>query len=257
MNRLDTAKVVVAIVAFALLGACAKAGIRFNRSAALADASEPVQQHPARPVARLLVVGDSTAVGAGAIDARASIAGRIAQVHPGVEIVNLGANGARLSDVLEQIRASGADPFDVVLVQAGGNDVIRLASAGRLAEEWGAVARAAAERSPQVILMPAGNVGTAPFFFAPVSWLMTARARTARQIAAAAARETGAVFVDLFHEPEEDPFLRDPGRFYAPDFLHPSDAGYGLWYDALEVQSGLAGKLDARRSSGPRAAAGG
>ena len=128
------------VVALALLGVCAKAGVRFNRSAALAERSDPFRQRPDRPATRVLVVSDSTAVGTGAVDPRASIAGRIAQDHPDVEIVNLGADGARLADVLEQIRASGDVPFDLVLVQAGGNDVIRLASAPRLEADCAAVA---------------------------------------------------------------------------------------------------------------------
>jgi lysophospholipase L1-like esterase len=248
-NVARPAKLAIALAALALLGACVQAGVRFNRSVALAKTSEPYQHRPLRPDARILIVGDSTAVGTGAMDPRASIAGRIAQEFPDTEIVNLGADGARLADVHGQLESIGSTRFDLILVQAGGNDVIRLASASTLADDWSAVARAAAGRAPQVIIMPAGNVGTAPFFFPPVSWVMTARARSAREIAAGTAQASGAAFVDLFYERQDDPFLQDPERFYAPDFLHPSDAGYGLWYDALKTQGDLSIKL------GPRSAA--
>jgi lysophospholipase L1-like esterase len=233
-----------ALAAVAFLGACAQAGVRFSRSVALAKASEPYQQQPAQPAVRVLIVGVSTAVGTGAADPRASIAGRIAQDHPAAAIVNLGEDGARLADVHDQIRRAGGG-FDLVLVQAGGNDVIRFASAAQLEEGWLKVAHAAAAGGRRSIIMPAGNVGTAPFFFAPVSWAMTERARSAREIAARAAQGSGARFVDLFFEREEDPFLRDPKRFYAADFLHPSAAGYALWYEALERQGGLRAALRA------------
>ena len=246
------AKFAIAVAALALLGACAQAGVRFNRSVALAKASEPYQHRPLRPGSRILIVGDSTAVGTGAMDPRASIAGRIAQEFPDTEIVNLGADGARLADVHGQLDSVGSTRFDLILVQAGGNDVIRLATAATLADDWGAVARAAAGRAPHVIIMPAGNVGTAPFFFPPVSWVMTKRARSAREIAAGTARATGAAFVDLFHERQDDPFLKDPERFFAPDFLHPSDAGYALWYDALKTQADLSLKLGARAATSAR-----
>jgi lysophospholipase L1-like esterase len=240
------AKLAAAITAVALLGAYAQAGVRFNRSVALAKESEPYQHHPVRPASRVLIVGDSTAVGTGASDPRASVAGRIAAEFPDAELVNRGADGARLPQVRDQILQAADTGFDVILVQAGGNDVIRLASSAKLEDEWCALAQAAAKGARSVIIMPAGNLGTAPFFFAPVSWVMTSRARTARGIAAAAAHASGAAFVDLFQERDDDPFLRDPKRFYAPDFLHPSDAGYELWYDALKRQGGLTEKLRAR-----------
>jgi lysophospholipase L1-like esterase len=60
-----------------------------------------------------------------------------------------------------------------------------------------------------------------------------------------AARRGDATFVDLFHERDNDPFLKDPDRFFAPDYLHPSNDGYGLWYDALKSQGHLAKALAA------------
>jgi lysophospholipase L1-like esterase len=172
----------VALGAIALVGACAQAGARFNRSVALAKASEPYQRTPGSPSLRVLVVGDSTAVGTGATTPRASVAGRIGNDFPEVEILNLGAAVARLAGVVRQLEGVAVARFDVILIQAGGNDVLRLASARTLAADWDRVIAAAAARAPRVLVMPAGNVGTAPFFFfPPVSWIMTSRARSARE----------------------------------------------------------------------------
>lgn len=68
---------------------------------------------------------------------------------------------------------------------------------------------------------------------------MTSRARKARDIAREAAERHGATFVNLFHERDVEPFLADPKRFYASDYLHPSDDGYALWFQALREQASI------------------
>jgi len=87
--------------------------------------------------------------------------------------------------------------------------------------------------------MPGGNVGNAPFFFAPLSWIMTSRSRELHAMVRASAAARGAVYVNLFKEAADDPFVRDPQRLHAADGLHPSDDGYALWYSELRSQAAL------------------
>jgi len=215
---------------------------RLGQSAELARLSEPFQQTPAQPALRLLIVGDSTAVGTGAASPADSLAGLIARDHPSLLIENRARDGAKFADVIEQLAGEGR--FDLVLVQVGGNDIIRLTGMDRLRADVEAVARRAAERSDRVVLMPAGNVGNAPFFFAPLSWMMTQRARAMHRMVQAAASQTGATYVNLFHERAYDPFVKDPG-LNARDGLHPSSAGYRVWFRELMTQAGWAGHLAA------------
>ena len=84
------------------------------------------------------------------------------------------------------------------------------------------VARRAHERGTLVVLMPAGNVGHAPFFLPPASWLMTWRSRRLQAMAATAALRHGALHVNLFRESADDPFVRQP-HMNAADGLHPAD----------------------------------
>ncbi|HEY6133907.1 MAG TPA: GDSL-type esterase/lipase family protein [Rubrivivax sp.] len=209
---------------------------RIGQSAELARLSEPYQQTPAAPVLRLLVVGDSTAVGTGASSPAHSLAGLIGREHTALLIENRARDGAKFADVLLQLE--GAAGFDMVLVQAGGNDVIRLRERDALALDIDRVATAAARVAPRVLLMPCGNVGNAPFFFAPVSWWMTRRSRALHMLVAASARRSGATYINLFRERAADPFVADPG-LNARDGLHPSDAGYRNWWQELKHQSGL------------------
>ena len=217
---------------------------RISRSAELARRSEPFQQNPAQPALRLLVVGDSTAVGTGTTNAALSVAGRLGQAFPRLAIENRAGDGARHADVLQQLQSGGI--FDIVLVQVGGNDVIRLGSLDGLEAEIDEVVRRARAMAPEVVLMPCGNVGNAPFFFAPVSWWMTQRSRTLHRYTQAAALRGGVRYVRLFHERQDDPFVRDP-TLNASDGLHPGDRGYALWWQELQAQANLAQVLAAAR----------
>jgi lysophospholipase L1-like esterase len=219
---------------------------RISQSAELARQSEPYQQRPADATLRLLVVGDSTAVGTGASVPAASVAGLLGAQQPRLWIDNRGRDGARFSDLPAQLTAS-TGRFDIVLVQAGGNDVIRLSNAASLRSSVDAVARLAREKAPLVLLLPSGNVGNAPFFVAPMSWWMTSRSRDLHAIVREAAQRHGAVYVDLFKERDDDPFVKDKA-LNARDGLHPSDAGYRVWRDELMAQSPLAAVL----AQGPR-----
>ena len=83
---------VAAIAAGAmLLTACAP--WRILTAADLAREARPYTAAPEQPTKRLLVVGDSTAVGTGADASADSLAGLIGQTHPQWRIDNLAANG--------------------------------------------------------------------------------------------------------------------------------------------------------------------
>lgn len=225
------------LAATALLSAgCAVS--RLQASAELIRGSEPLQARPTQSRYRLLILGDSTAVGTGASSGRSSIAGLIAAEHPDWTIVNRGIDGAKFADLPGQLPPA-SEHYDTVLIICGGNDVIRLTSEDVLRRSVREIAERSRSLAPRVILMPPGNVGSAPFFYAPLSWWMSSRARMLHRAVREAADATGAVYVNLYREPEGDPFVRDAQRMNAADGLHPSDAGYVLWHGTLKEQAGL------------------
>ena len=134
-----------------------------------------------------------------------------------------------------------------MLVQAGGNDVIRLRGLDAMREDIERVADLARQRGKTVIWMPAGNLGNVAFFSPPLSWWMTRRARDLHAFVRTAAAQHGAAYVNLFHERAADPFVLRP-ELNASDGLHPSDAGYRVWFDQLMAQADLAGPLAAARN---------
>ncbi|MGE0099171.1 MAG: GDSL-type esterase/lipase family protein [Hydrogenophaga sp.] len=225
------------LVALALLAVSGCAVWRIGQAGDLARRSEPLQHTPARPALRLLIVGDSTAVGTGASAPQASLAGWLAREYPRLRIDNRARDGATFAEVAEQL--GGQERHDLVLVQAGGNDVIRLRNMDSVAADIERVLVLAKARADRVILMPAGNVGNAPFFDPPVSWWMSSRARTLHELVREAVQRHGAVYVNLYKEKAEDPFAQQPG-LNAVDGLHPSDAGYRVWFTELMTQAALA-----------------
>jgi len=228
--------VAVAIVALGMMTA-----LRIRKAAALCGQSRPFQAAPANATARLLLVGDSTAVGTGASRPEASVAGLIARHHPQTEIVNRAKVGARFADIVRQLDPPGR--FDIILILGGGNDVIRLTRTRALQASMRRALEMACARADKVVLMPAGNVGNTPFFPLPWAWLMTWRSRRLHALARVAAASCSAIYVNGYKEKADDPFVRDARRLNARDGLHPSDDGYQLWFQALQLQAGLSRRL--------------
>lgn len=228
-------------------------GIRINRGKEIAAASRSFERKNPSATHRILVVGDSTGVGTGAARPEESVAGRIAAEFPSVEVVNLARNGATAKDALLQLESVRSAPFDIVLVQVGGNDILGFTDLGELRETTSGVLAKARETGKAVLFMSTGNVGLAPAFFPPVSWIYTARTRQARAIFMDAARTSGARYVDLFREKGDELFLGDPDRYYTPDYLHPGSEGYRVWYEELKKQTEIVEILGdpGHRSVGP------
>ena len=241
-------KALSALAVIAVVAGAAHALWRITQSAALIRKSIAFQSLPEDATASLLIVGDSTAVGTGASSADQSVAGLIGRDHPHVKIVNRAKNGARFADIPGQIH--GGERFDVILVLAGANDVIRLTPAASLRRDIALAAQTARARARIVIFMPPGNVGNSPFFFPPLSWLMTRRAKAMHFLVHQAAADHGALYVRLYQDKANDPFILRRDEFNAKDGLHPTSAGYRMWYEQLNEQAALARRLAALRWQG-------
>lgn len=243
LRRPSTLATVSLLAALVVLTTSGCTAWRIKQSVELARQSEPFQASPPGAGVTLLVVGDSTAVGTGASSPATSLAGLIARDHPSLRIVNRAKDGAKFADITRQLDGAGGERFDAVLVLGGGNDVIRLTPYAPLEENIARVAALARTQARLVVLMPSGNVGSAPFFFPPWSWLMTQRSKTLHRFVREVANDNGAIYVNLYKEKSEDPFAQRPDELNARDGLHPSDAGYRLWYAELNSQADFSRRL--------------
>lgn len=198
--------------------------------------------HPEDVGARLLVLGDSTAVGTGARAAQDSVAGRLGAAVPRLRIDNQAVDGARVRDLQAQIAQAAPGEFDVVLVQIGGNDMLRWTGLGELRRDLDAFLAEASRRAGQVVLIAPGLVGRAPAIPWPLNYVLNSRARRVRSVLRGSAEAQGVHFVDLVGATAEAG--RRPKAHYAADGLHPSGEGYGAWYRALVEQVPIQRWLD-------------
>ncbi|MBC7836306.1 hypothetical protein H7X87_00810 [Acetobacteraceae bacterium] len=196
------------------------------------------EQHPTNPSRRILVAGDSTAVGVGASLTQDSIAGRIGSDFPEAEITNLGKSGLRLALLKEALLARQNERYDLIVLQIGSNDITGRTSYTEIRNTLREILDLASKMGKKVVVLTAGNVGLSPVFHPPISWYITHRTRIVREIfIEEVGKHKNATYIDLFRERPDEPFNKDIHRYYAPDFFHPSGEGYGLWY--LQLREAL------------------
>jgi len=182
----------------------------------------------------ILVLGDSTGYGTGANESEATIAGRIGADFPQYSIINQSKNGR----IIEQLKADLATlikeaDYELILLQIGANDVLQARDPEIVSAELTAIFLILKERTPHIIMMSSGNIGGAPAFKGEEAKALTARSRIFREMFIKTAAETGVTYVDLFKEPADDLFIIEADKYMAIDGLHPTGAGYALWYELL------------------------
>ena len=232
------AVIVVISLGYTLFGT-AMLGVRIFTARKLSDRSVPFQYSASPERYSILIVGDSTGVGTGAETPKDSVAGLILRDFPETTIENRAEDGAKFADVIAQLDDEITEQYDLILIQAGGNDILRFTPLETLGDNVGTLLKSAKERAHHVVFMGAGNVGNAPAFMPPLNWLYTSRTRKVRKLLMEIAEAEGVLYVDLFMERSDDPFIAEPERYNAADFLHPGSEGYRLWYEALKTQAHL------------------
>lgn len=230
-------------------------GLRRGRR--LAAAARPYERLPVdapgvavNPPRRLLLLGDSTGVGVGADRPEQSLAGLLGEAFPGVAVLNRCESGARTADIARQAAplAAAGERFDLVIVLAGGNDVIRHTPLGRLARDARDALTAAAQvasGAAGVVWAGSANVGGSPLLARPLAWWLERRTLAAMARLGQEARAAGALFVDFCRPRADCVFARHAGLCFAGDGVHPSAASYRLCFQALLHEARLADRLGA------------
>ena len=181
---------------------------------------------------RVVWLGDSTAAGVGALNSAGALPSQVADGLAGPSVSVLAVSGSRVADVLDdQVpKVAGLEP-DLVLISVGANDTIHLTGRGAFRHTYEKVVRALPSGVP-IVLLGVPDMGAIPRFAQPLRTVSGWRGRNldaeVRQVAAG----TGAIYADIAG-PTGPPFRRDPNQYFAADDFHPSDAGYGLWAEAV------------------------
>ena len=207
--------------------------IRFART--LVAKTEPAQSCPEGYRSVIVVAGDSTAFGVGALPAE-STAGRLAAAFPHARVVNVAKSGNRIGHVVEQLDKVDCKSADLILIQACANDVLEFRSVRKVEADLRAAIARARKLSRNIVLMPGHDFSVAPFFLRPISMLIMRHAVKVHAMVKRVVAEEGIIFVDLFRDPATEPFVKEPTRYYPPDFPHPSGQGYAIWFSILTAQ---------------------
>src|SRR4051812_29054695 len=93
--------------------------IRFSRR--IVARTTPAQQSPQGCRRVIVVAGDSTAFGVGALPAETT-AGRIAALFPHARVINVAVSGANVGRVVDQLDSLDIEHADMVLIHACAND---------------------------------------------------------------------------------------------------------------------------------------
>ena len=183
---------------------------------------------------KILILGDSTAVGTGAQSPEYTIAGRFAADFPFADIINLGVNGSRTSGMLQQLKVVEGETFDLVVILSGGNDVLVLNTESGLIKTLSSVLEIANKVSNHqtVVLFYGTNGATSslPSIFQP---FFTRKFRKIETAFVQACKDQEVPFIELFSNDEINPFREDPHLYFSTDGIHPSDLGYQMWYKKM------------------------
>ena len=200
---------------------------------------------------RMLWLGDSTAAGEGASSADTALPRRVARAlgRP-VDLTVRASSGDRIDDVVDH-QADGLAELhpDVVIVSIGANDVVHLTTRDAFRDGY----RRLLDLVPDtalLVLLGVPDMGAPPRLAQPLRAVAGWRGRALDEVTRAIARDGGAAYVDIAGE--TGPEMRaDTGRTFAADRYHPSDDGYALW--AAAVLDVLVPRLAERPEGGARA----
>ena len=224
-------KMLVLVVLLVLISYIAYECVRISKlvakSRALVESSRSFQRTDG--TFSMLVIGDSTAVGVGGApnDSLAAIVSTLIDAS----VQNLSKSGAVVADARSQLAAGERDRYDLILIQVGANNIIRLGSLQTASDGMDVLLQEARKHSDRVILLTSGKVGDAPLFPAFARFYFTKRAENLRESFMKLAEKHDVQYVDLFSA--ADVFKTDPAKYYASDKFHPSGEGYRVWFEEV------------------------
>jgi lysophospholipase L1-like esterase len=217
----------------------ARSALVLQADCGVAEAS--VARLPADAAARVLMVGDSTGAGVGAVQERYTLHGLLRHEFPFVAVCNRCAKGARTVDVIEQVNEvkAEAQQFDVALIVAGGNDVLHGTDAAAMSAHAGELVDAVASISKEIVWLSCADVGDAPVLLAPFSWWFSWRTRVMADAIGAVVRERNVDLVDFSSGVHRQRISGDRPRFFAPDGIHPTGMAYRYCFDVLRERPAI------------------
>ena len=193
------------------------------------------------PALRLVLLGDSAAIGVGVEWLAETVGGQLARMlaeggpqtgERHVLLSSVGVAGSRSTDLATQVaRALLGDKPDVAVVLIGANDATALRAPEESAEHLGAAVRRLREAGVEVVVGTCPDLGAIRSVAQPLRQVAGLLGRRMARAQARAVTAAGGVVVDLGGETGAV-FRADAGTL-CYDGFHPSADGYRVWAHAL------------------------
>jgi lysophospholipase L1-like esterase len=193
------------------------------------------------PTLRLVLLGDSAAIGVGVEWLSETVGGQLARMlaegtpdtgERHVLLSSVGVAGSRSTDLATQVaRALLGDKPDVAVVLIGANDATGLRAPEESADHLRAAVRRLRDAGVEVVVGTCPDLGATRAIAPPLRQVAGLLGRRMAKAQAKAVIEAGGVVVDLGGETGAV-FRADAGTL-CYDGFHPSADGYRVWAHAL------------------------
>ena len=190
------------------------------------------------PPLRLVLLGDSAALGVGVDRVADTVGGQLAELmaqetgRRRVELSSVGVSGSRSTDLATQVaRALLGDRPDVAVVLIGANDATALRRPGEAAAYLGAAVRRLRDAGVEVVVGTCPDLGAARAIAPPLRQIVGWLGRRIARAQVRAVHDAGGTVVDL--GTETGPVFRADAGTLCYDGYHPSADGYRVWAYAL------------------------
>lgn len=188
------------------------------------------------PPVRLVLLGDSSAIGVGVERVTDTVGGRLAELLTAydrrVELSCVAVAGSRSTDLATQVARALLGPRpDVAVILVGANDATGLRRPSDAAMALGLAVGRLRAAGAEVVVGTCPDLGAARAIAPPLRQIVGLLGRRVARAQAEAVRATGGVPVDLA-DLTGAVFRADPGTL-CPDRYHPSADGYRIWAHAL------------------------
>jgi lysophospholipase L1-like esterase len=194
----------------------------------------------AAPALRLVLLGDSSALGVGVDRVSDTVGGRLAELLAGggesdgrrVELSSVAVSGSRAEDLATQAaRALVGERPDVAVILIGSNDALRASRPRRSAAHLAGAVRRLRDAEVAVVVGTCPDLGAVRAFAPPLRQLVGLVGQRIAAAQSAAVRAAGGIPVDLAGQ--AGPVFRADAGTLCHDGFHPSADGYRVWAHAL------------------------
>lgn len=207
------------------------------------------------PPLRLVLLGDSAALGVGVDRAADTVGGQLARLlSEGVAgapprqvyLSSVGVSGSRSADLATQVaRALLGERPDVAVILVGANDVTALRRPGESAAYVASAVRRLRDARVEVVVGTCPDLGAVRALAQPLRQITGWMGRRTALAQAWAVRDAGGRVVDL--AAETGPVFRADAGTLSDDGYHPSADGYRVWAHALLPAVAAAAAVTHRR----------